>query len=399
MLQPANRNRTVIWKPVVICPHPEMHRRLQVALTELAMEQPCSATEYPRATQIATQAERLGCNICFIDVVSDSELALSLISELGRGMPVVAMHPRIDADYMLRCLRRGASEFLSEPSVSAAGEIFERLGRVQVEAARRVAGTLYCVIPGKPGCGASTLAAHLAVQLHNSGADRVLLVDGDQLTASIAFMLKLKPQFHLEDVLRDWARMDDDVWSRLTVPAFGLDVLAAPEDPTTRTEVTRQFAAELCVFWKERYDAVVLDLPDVRTSADCGFAAVADNLLLVTTNELAALQATRRGLRYLDSGAADRESLRLILNRSTPAMGLQHEEVKTALAMQPFATLENDYEVLQAAVLEGRPAPASSRYGTSVQALCRCLTHTPAPQKKAESWLSTLLRRKPLLSR
>ena len=156
-------------------------------------------------------------------------------------------------------------------------------------------------MPGKPGCGASTLAAHLAVQLRTGGANPVLLVDGDQLTASIAFMLKLKPQFHLEDVLRDWARMDDDVWSRLDGTAYGLDVLAAPEDPTTRTEVTRQFAAEICAFWKERYEAVVLDLPDVRTAADCGFAAVADSVLLVTTNELASLQATGRGLRYLDS--------------------------------------------------------------------------------------------------
>jgi Flp pilus assembly CpaE family ATPase len=88
--------------------------------------------------------------------------------------------------------------------------------------------------------------------LHNDGANPVLLVDGDQLTASIAFMLKLKPEFHLEDVLRDWTRMDDDLWSRLTVPAFGVDVLAAPEDPTIRTEVSRQFAGELCTFWRER---------------------------------------------------------------------------------------------------------------------------------------------------
>jgi pilus assembly protein CpaE len=212
-------------------------------------------------------------------------------------------------------------------------------------------------------------------------------------------MLKLKPKFHLEDVLRDWARMDDDVWGRLTVSAYGLDVLAAPDDPTTRTEVTRQFAAELCTFWRERYEVVVLDLPDVRTAADCGFAAVADSVLLVTTNELAALQATRRGLRYLDSGNADRDKLRLILNRGSAAIGLQRDDVTAALSMKPFATLSNDYEVLQAAVLEGRPAPAASRYSVSVQELCRLLTHKAAPPKRSDSWLSSLLRRRQLVSR
>jgi Flp pilus assembly CpaE family ATPase len=162
--------------------------------------------------------------------------------------------------------------------------------------ARHAPGAVYCVVPGKPGCGASTLAAHLAIQLRRDGANPVLLVDGDYLTASIAFMLKLKPEFHLEDVLRDWARMDDDVWSRLTVPAFGLDVLAAPEDPTTRTEVSRQFAGELCAFWRERYEAVVLDLPDVRAAVDCGFRGAGRHRAAGHHQRTGGLAGHRRGL-------------------------------------------------------------------------------------------------------
>ena len=145
-------------------------------------------------------------------------------------------------------------------------------------------------------------------------------------------------------------------------------------------------------------EAVVLDLPDVRVAADCGLAALADLVLLVTTNELSALQATGRGLRYLEAGGSDRAKLRLILNRYTnrytPVTGLKSEDVKTALAMQPFATLCNDYEAIQSAVLEGKPAPPASRYSASVQALCRQLAHKAAPEKKsATPWLSSLLRR------
>ena len=384
---------------MVVCPQPDFYRRMQTVLTELALEQPCTLAEYPRTGAIAALAERNDCNICFIDAATNPQQAQLLIAELAPSVPVVALHPRNDADLILRCLRRGACEFVADPTADAVGAVFERLRRTRLDAAHHVAGALYCVVPGKPGCGASTLAAHLAVQLYSGGADPVLLVDGDHLTASIAFMLKLKPQFHLEDVMRDWARMDDDVWSRLTVRAFGLDVLAAPEDPTTHTEVSRQFAAELCAFWKERYEAVILDLPDVRAAADCGFAAVADTVLLVTTNELAALQATRRGLRYLDSGVADRDNLRLILNRATSAIGLQREDVKTALSMQPFAVLSNDYEVIQSAVLEGKPAPPGSQYGASVRALCRQLTNNSVPIKKRVSWLASLLPVNKLVSR
>lgn len=389
-----NRSRTVVWKPLVVCPQPDVYRRLQAVLTELAVDQSCALTEYPRSGTIAAVAERNGCNICFLDAATNSEHAQLLISELAPSVPVVALHPRNDADLILRCLRRGACEFVADPTVDAVGGVFERLARMRSDAVYRAPGVVYCVVPGKPGCGGSTLAANLAIQLRSDGANPVLLVDGDQLTASIAFMLKLKPEFHLEDVLRDWARMDDDLWSRLTVPAFGVDVLAAPEDPTTRTEVSRQFAAELCAFWRERYEAVILDLPDVRAAADCGFTAQADIIMLVTTNELAALQATRRSLRYLDAGAGDHAKLRLILNRHTPVTGFKREEVNTALAMQPFAILCNDYAVIQAALLDGKPVPPESRFGASVQALCRQLSQKSAPEKKNASWLTSLLHRK-----
>jgi pilus assembly protein CpaE len=394
-MPPSNRARAVVWKPLVVCPQPDFQERLRTVLTDLAVEQSCTLIEYPRPGSIAALVERHGCNICFLDAATNSEEAQLLISELAASVPVVALHPRNDADLILRCLRRGACEFIADPTADAVRGVFERLARTRFDTARHAPGAVYCVVPGKPGCGASTLAAHLAIQLRVDGVNPVLLVDADYLTASIAFMLKLKPEFHLEDVLHDWARMDDDLWSRLTVPAFGLDVLAAPEDPTTRAEVSRQFSGELCAFWRERYEAVVLDLPDVHAAVDFAFVALADITLLVTTNELGALHATRRSLDYLDARGADRAKLRLILNRYTPQTGLRREDVKTALALEPFAILGNDYEAMQVALLEGKPVPASSRFGASVQALCRQLSNKNAPEKKnTSSWLTSLIHRK-----
>jgi pilus assembly protein CpaE len=246
---------------------------------------------------------------------------------------------------------------------------------------------VYCVVPGKPGCGASTVAAHLAVCARAPGSSRVLLVDTDPLTGSVAFQLKIKGEFHLGDVLHDWKRMDEDLWSRLTVSACGVDVLAAPEGAATRIDVSRQMAGELYAFWRERYETVVLDLPDARAAADSGFAALADTVLLVTTNELAALQATRRALECLDQAGSGRERLRLVLNRYTPATGLKRGDVIKALAVDPFAVLCNDYETIQTALLDGRPAPAASRFSTSIAALLSGLQNK-APEKKRLGWFS-----------
>jgi Flp pilus assembly CpaE family ATPase len=388
-----NAGLTLPWKPLVVCPHIEIGRRLAASLREILPHHPIMVAEYPRIGSLAALAAREGANICFLDAVTNGEHAQALISELAPPMPVVALLLRNDADLILRCLRRGACEFLTDAGADSLRAVFERLGRTQAPASHQPAGKIWCVAPGKPGCGASTLAVHLAIQAREAGGP-VLLVDADPLCASAAFLLKLKPEFHLGDMLRDWKRMDQDLWGRLTLSACGIDVLAAPEDPAARLEVGRQAAADLCAFWSARYGTVVLDLADVRSAAESGFAAHADSILLVTTNELAALQTTRRALICLDRAGADRARLRLVLNRYTPATGLKREEVHKALSVAPFAALCNDYETIQAALLEGRPAPAGSRFAAGVQALCAQLQGKPARAKESASWFSFLLARK-----
>ena len=126
---------------MVACPHPDLYRRLQSVFTELGVEQPCSLTDYPRGGAAVPQAERYACNIAFVDVATSTEQAVALIAELSRSVPVVGLHPRIDADLMLRCLRRGACEFVGDPTADAVDAVFERLGRVQAEASHRAAGT------------------------------------------------------------------------------------------------------------------------------------------------------------------------------------------------------------------------------------------------------------------
>ena len=393
MSVPSNSGSPAPWKPLIVCPHPTLGTRLVAALREVIPTPAFILNEYPRMGSLAGLADERGVNLCFLDVATNAEHAQVLISEVAPLMPVVALLARNDADLILRCLRRGAGEFLSEPCVDSLRGVLERLGRARAAASpRRSSGATWCVVPGKPGCGASTVAVHLAIQARASGG-KVLLVDTDPLAASAAFLLKLKPEFHMGDVLRDWKRMDEDLWNRLILQAGGIDVLAAPEDPVLRFDYGRQ-AAELVTFWRERYQTVILDLADVRAAADSGLAAQADTILLVTTNELAALQTTRRALQCLDQAVPDRGRLRLLLNRYTPATGLKREDVQKALAVEPFATLCNDYEAIQSSMLEGRPAPAGSRFAGSIEALFRQLQDKPATAHKRSSWLGSILTRK-----
>jgi pilus assembly protein CpaE len=289
-----------IWRPLVVCAHPRLGTTIGVALSELGIPAAHMVPHYPAPGKAAEIQAQHQCNICFIDVASDQARGLALIGEMAAGCAVVAINEGKEADLILRCLRRGACEFLPDAGADTLAGLFRRLSPGSTIAAQHRRGKLYTVIPGKPGCGASTLAAHLAVELHIDPQHGVLLVDTDSLTGSISFMLKLKAEFHLDDLLRDWRRLDQDLWARLPARSAGIDVLLAPESPSIRTEIGRGLAGEISSYWRERYDAVVVDCGDVRSAVESGFASAADAVLLVTTNELAALHATKRSLEYLE---------------------------------------------------------------------------------------------------
>ncbi|MFI5338090.1 MAG: CpaE family protein, partial [Opitutales bacterium] len=393
MLAPIGTPSAVqIWKPLVVCPQRDLAARVRAAFTELGITAGTHLPEYPRLGSLAGVAGMGGCNICLLDVASNVEHALLLIAEAAAAMPVVALSPRKDADLILRCLHRGAGEFLADPTSQQLRVSLDRLVRLRGPAGAPKPSTVYCAVPGKPGCGASTLALHLAIEIKRSGASRVLLVDTDVVGGTIAFLLKVKPEFHLGDAVRDRQRLDADLWSRLTVLCHGVDVLLAPENPAAAVELDRTVAADLLTFWQAHYEAIVLDTAGAQPGA-VDFIRLCDQILLVATNELVALHATRRSVEYLEKNGIDRRRLRLVVNRYSPATGLKRDEVQSALKLDPYVLLANEYETVQQAVLDGQPVGPGTRFDRGLRALAARLTGKEAPAEKKPAWLGLLPRR------
>ena len=366
-----------------------MARSIRAALSEVGVAECQHLTEYPRPGSVAGLLAQQGCNICFLDVASSQELALPLIAEAAPAVPVVAMNPINDADLILRCLRRGACEFVSEATAEQVAGVLARLARLRAPAEPVRPATVYGILPGKPGCGASTLAAHLALEMKRGGSGPVLLVDVDCVTGSLAFLLKLKASFHLGDAVRDCLRLDTDMWSRLVTPCQGIDVLTAPENPAAIVGIDRPAAMELICYWREHYERVVLDLPGVAAMGS-DFIPLCDELLLITTNELSALHATRRAIEWLEQSGVDSEKTKLVVTRYTPATGLKRDDVERALKVAPYALLSNDYDAVQHSVLEGKPVSPASHYGRSVHDLGQRLLGIEAAGKKRGGFFGLL---------
>jgi Flp pilus assembly CpaE family ATPase len=140
---------------------------------------------------------------------------------------------------------------------------------------------------------------------------------------------------------------------------------------------------------------VVLDSPGPLSEWHLALARSADEVLLITTNELAAVHATLRAIQLLEHAGADRSRLRLIVNRYEKDNGLVREAIETALKLDVFWTLPNDYAPVQKSVLDGKVVSSQCRLGESMDDLVQRLTGvTRCPPKRWPPWLPNLFSRK-----
>jgi pilus assembly protein CpaE len=216
------------------------------------------------------------------------------------------------------------------------------------------------------------------------------LADLDPLAGTLSFLLKIKSSYSFMDVLARSSEIDADLWKAMVTNQQGVDVLLSPE-VMTEGMAELSDASAVIEYARGSYDLVVLDTGSVYGDWNLSQARLADEILLVTTNELTALQAVQRALSYLDTNNIGRYKIRLIVNRYDRHVGLSKDVIGTALHADIFHILPTDYEAIQKALMEGKPLAANTTFGKGVAGLVDRLIGGAEPAAKKGSSLSGLL--------
>lgn len=332
--------------------------------------------EYPEADALADAMHRYRPRLCFLDVQTQKDRALQVVRDLqliDSAIPIVVLLGPNDQKKILECLRAGAAEFLMQPFSA------EDLKPVLTQVSQRSptihfgkGGRIICVAPSKGACGASTLAANLAYRRKSLGAQRVLLADLDPLTGTISFLLKLKSAYSFLDAMSLASNLDGDLWKGVVSSVDGLDVILAPENPMD-TLNDLQDPSLILEFARQLYETIIVDSAGVFGEWGLSLARIADELLLVTTNELPALQATQRVIAHLDRNRIERSKVRLVVNRYSRDVGLSKDAISAALHTDVFQIIPSDYESVQRALVEGKPINGASAFGKSLTSLAERL--------------------------
>lgn len=360
---------------------------------------------YPAKYTLADVIAKQKPNLCLLDAGTNRERALQIVSEIAgidASLSVLVLLDRNDPELVLNTMRQGAAGFLVAPFTP--DQLLPALDRIvkqnpTLRAAMDNQSKVYLVMPAKGACGASTIAASLAYQWKKFGSKKSLLADLDPLTGTLSFLLKVKSTYSFVDVLSRAGNLDADLWKGMVSTIQGIDVLLSPETPANGVGDLHD-PSTILQFARQIYDTVTVDCNGAYGDWSLNMARQCDELLLVTTNELPALQATQRSLSYLDHHRVDRSKIKLIVNRYNRDVGLSKEVIGTALHTEVFHLVPSDYDAVNRALMEGKPIPLSTAFGKSIGQLAEGLAgqngkeeSTSAPAKKTGSFISRLFGR------
>jgi pilus assembly protein CpaE len=398
------------WKTLLICPDSRMSAHfLPLAALQVSLGPVFELPSYPYRSVLNETLTGKNAQFCFLDASSDPDRALSTIESLlsiQPGIQIVVLLSGNDPDLILRSLRQGAAEFLIEPfTTDQLRPALEKLARLRPNSAesRSGRGRVICVMPAKGASGATTIATNLATHWRKTTGGKVLLADLDSLTGTVSFVLKTKSPYSFMDALHRASTLDEEVWKALITVNSGVEVLLAPDNPADGIQEAID-PSPIIDFSRQVYDSVIIDSSGAYGDWNISIAQLCDEILMVTTNELSALQGAQRAISYLERHQVPRAKVRLVVNRYNKDVGLNKEVIETALHMDVFHLIHNDYDALQLATLAGKQVAANSTFGKGLLALTEALAGKPekSPETKKSSGFAGmfgLFSKKPVASR
>jgi len=313
---------------------------------------------YPQFDELAGVIEA-GHDVIIVDLEANVEHGLDVVESLcGRDSSTTVMvySGGLESELLVRCMRAGAREFLSDPLLPAA--IAEALVRASVrrDELRRhkvKAGKLLVFVGVKGGSGVTTVASNFAVALAKHG--KVALIDLDLQLGDAALTLGLSSKFTALDALENVQRLDGDFLTGLMARhASGLMVLSAP-DTIPALQPTKDGMERLLHVAREDFAYVVVDAGSHSIDMYEALFEQASAAYLVCQVSIADLRNANRFVSRYFAGAAG-EKLEIVLNRHvTRSLEIDEAAISKALTRPPKWRVPNDFVGARTAQNAGVP--------------------------------------------
>jgi pilus assembly protein CpaE len=369
---------------------PELWAPVEDALRGLAVRVVMEQRDLRNWSSLIERLEFLRPEVVLLDI---TKLPLAL-EEAVRGVRaalpdcmLMALDTTAQPDTILAAMRVGANEFLYPPLGDNLRNAIERrsTGRPRARENSRPPGKVLGFLSAKGGCGASTIACHLAAELGRISAPRAehaLLADLDLQSGIVGFLMKVKSPYSVLDAVQNLHRLDVSYWNALVSAEWpGLEIVAAPTGYLPKDTVSGESLAKVLAFVRAHYAWTVVDLGCTLNLTTVAVLDEIDDIYLVTTLEVPALHQAKPAVQTLiNAGFGNR--VHVILNRTPQRPDVTAEELERILGLPIDTMLPNDYCALYEAFCKGKLLPPGSHLSRQLSAFAMRLAGAPVEKGK-----------------
>ena len=293
-------------------------------------------------------------DIGVVAIDTDPEKALKLIANLREAAPecsLLVVSSSSDGQLILRAMRAGAKEFLTQPV--GIEELVSALDRIGNQRASKGDGkTRSCqvlaVAGATGGVGSTSLAVNLGCALASNDRNSVALVDLDLSLGDADVFLDTIPDYTLVDVAQNISRLDFTLLKRsMTKHASGLYLLPRPVQLQDTALITPDALQRVFGLLKASFSHVIIDLSKSYSRVDMAALEAAHHVLLVTQLDLPCLRNVVRLMMSFEDVDSLKDKVRIVVNR----VGLDNGQISLKKAQETigreiFWQLPNDYRVM-----------------------------------------------------
>ncbi|MCH2200683.1 MAG: AAA family ATPase [Fuerstiella sp.] len=334
-------------------------KTLLLGIDTVWLEAECSRYDFFMDVVQQTQPD-----IALVNVDADPDDAIRMISDISAGAPqcaVLVVSSSQEGSLILQVMRNGAREFLNQPLqlddfVAALDRIRGSRGIASGDGGIE-AGKIITVAGVGGGVGSTAVAVNTAAALAQTQGNSPVIIDLDLTLGDVDVWLDIIPDYTLQDVSENIARLDYGLLKRsLTRHECGVFLLPRPVELEGQDVIRTDDLRRILALLKATFSHLIIDVSKSFGPLDLSAMEVSDEILLVTQLDLSCLRNVVRIIRHLNQNNGLDSKVEIIVNR----MGLEDSDISINKALETidcevFWQLPNDYATMIGSRNNGKP--------------------------------------------
>ncbi|BCN93969.1 hypothetical protein THMIRHAM_17540 [Thiomicrorhabdus immobilis] len=265
------------------------------------------------------------------------------ILTLAKGVAVYILLKQKNADFIIEASHQGVLGFIECPN-----EVFHILSILHMQERRRQGknGNVSSLFSLKGGVGCTALATNIASHLNDLTEGRTVLVDLNMPLGDTSLYLNMegKRLYSLTDFVYNLNRFDENlIYKSLSRHESGLYILSLPSEVTELDTLNGELIKTIIQLLRRYYDHVVIDCASDLSDMTLSSLDESDNIVLVAEPSLSSFRAVNSVIQLTQKLGYVRESIKLIINRSTSQDDSIMSEVIDSFDVDTVVHVANDY--------------------------------------------------------